>query len=409
MATAAGQRGSDMTATISNCSPERRGEHAHLTHPANPEPMYGRSAERRMVAALLRRAEEGAGGVLLVDGERGMGKSLLLRECELAAQIRGFSLATGVADPLGQTIPFFALLTALRQPLTGRGNQLDDPGDAVSSRIGALEAQLAQRAAVAPVLVGLDDLQWACQATLLALRVLPRQLAGYPVAWVLARSGRRPGAQADLLFQMLERDGAARLALAPLSDDAVTDLLTEAFGAPPGEDLVALAAGAGGNPSVLIELVRGLRDERTVRVAGGQASLVSAGLPAPVSRLAGQRLAGLSRRAQHLLKTAAALGGSFRLADVAEMLGDTPAGVLPLVEEALAAGIVLADEAAFSFRQPLLGRAVGEMIPRWWLRPGSGVRCRRSCARAASRSAPGPRPRQRWPSRACPPKCAMRP
>ena len=64
------------------------------------------------------------------------------------------------------------------------------------------------------------------------------------------------------------------------------------------------------------------------------------------------------RRAQQLLKTAAVLGGSFRLADVAEMLGDTPAGLLPLVEETLAAGIVDASEAAFSFRHPLLGRAV---------------------------------------------------
>lgn len=353
-----------MTATISNCPPGRRGEPARPTRPAGAEPMYGRPTERRMVAALLRRAEEGLGGVLLVDGEQGIGKSLLLHECERAAESRGFSLATGAADPLGQTIPFFALLTALRQPLTGGGSQQDDPGDAISSRLGELQGQLIERAAVAPVLVGLDDLQWACQATLLALRVLSRQLARYPVAWVLARSDMRPGNQADLLFEMLESDGATRLVLAPLSDDAVTDVLTDAFAAPPDAELLRLAAGADGNPSVLTELIRGLQDERAVRVAGGQARLLSAALPARVRRLAGQRLDRLSGQAQHLLKTAAALGGSFRLADVAVMLGDTPAGLLPLVDEALAAGIVLADEAAFSFRHPLLGRAVGEMIPR---------------------------------------------
>ena len=44
---------------------------------------------------------------------------------------------------------------------------------------------------MAPVLVSLDDLQWASQATLLALRVLPGQLARHPVAWVLARSDTR--------------------------------------------------------------------------------------------------------------------------------------------------------------------------------------------------------------------------
>jgi predicted ATPase len=312
-----------MTATISNCPPGRRGEPARPTCPAGAEPMYGRPTERRMVAALLRRAEEGLGGVLLVDGEQGIGKSLLLQECERAAESRGFSLATGAADPLGQTIPFFALLTALRQPLTGGGSHQDDPGDAISSRLGELQGQLTERAAVAPVLVGLDDLQWACQATLLALRVLSRQLARYPVAWVLARSDMRPGNQADLLFEMLESDGATRLVLAPLSDDA---------------ELLRLAAGADGNPSVLTELIRGLQDERAVRVAGGQARLLSAALPARVRRLAGQRLDRLSGQAQHLLKTAAALGGSFRLADVAVMLGDTPAGLLPLVDEAWPGG-----------------------------------------------------------------------
>ena len=46
------------------------------------------------------------------------------------------------------------------------------------------------------------------------------------------------------------------------------------------------------------------------------------------------------------------------------MLGETLAGLLPLVEEMLASGIVAAGDTAFLFRHPLLGRAVGEMIPR---------------------------------------------
>ena len=351
-----------MTATIGDCPPGRRME---SPRPAGLGPMHGRPAERRMAAALLRRAEQGLGGVLLVDGEEGIGKSLLLHECEREAEGRGFSLATGAADPLGQTIPFFALLTALRQPLTGSGDHRDDPGEAISSRIGELRATLIKQAAVAPVLVSLDDLQWASQATLLALRVLPGQLARHPVAWVLARSDTRAaGSNADLLFRVLEGAGATRLALAPLGDEAVTALLTEAFGAPPGERLLALAAGAGGNPSMLTELAGGLTDEKAVQVTGGQASLGSAGLPSRIYDVARHRLDGLSGEAQHLLKTAAALGGSFRLADVAEMLGETPAGLLPPIEETLAAGIVVADDTAFSFRHPLLGRAAGDMIPR---------------------------------------------
>jgi len=326
--------------------------------------MYGRSAQQRTVDALLRRAERGAGGVLLVDGEPGIGRSLLLHECVRAAGPRGFSLAAGAGDRLGQTIPYYTLLTALRQPLTGDGRPPDDPGEAVPAQIGALHEQLIARAAVAPVLVCLDDLQWASQASLLALRVLPGQLARHPVAWVLARSGTRPDSTADLLFSALERDGASRLTLTPLGGDAVTEMLTEAFGAPPDDRLQAMADGAAGNPAVLTELIGGLGDVQAVRVTAGQARLISASLPDRISRIAQQRLDGLSAKTQHLLKTAATLGGSFRLADVAEMLGETPAGLLPLVEEMLAAGIVVAGDTAFSFRQPLLGRAVGEMIPR---------------------------------------------
>jgi DNA-binding CsgD family transcriptional regulator len=60
---------------------------------------------------------------------------------------------------------------------------------------------------------------------------------------------------------------------------------------------------------------------------------------------------------------AAVLGWAFRLEDVADMLGERPAALLPMVEETLANGIVIADDEAFSFCHPLLRRAVSGMIP----------------------------------------------
>jgi predicted ATPase len=115
-----------MTATISSCPPGRCSGAGRPPHRPGVPPMYGRAAERRIIGVLLDRAAAGTGGVLLVDGEQGIGKSFLLRECEHAAEIQGFSLATGAADHLGQRIPFFALLSALRQPLTTAGSQPDD-------------------------------------------------------------------------------------------------------------------------------------------------------------------------------------------------------------------------------------------------------------------------------------------
>jgi predicted ATPase len=83
-----------------------------------------------------------------------------------------------------------------------------------------------------------------------------------------------------------------------------------------------------------------------------------------VHRVARTRLDGLSKPAQHLLMTAAVLGPSFRLEDAAAMIGESPAALLSVIEETMAAGITTAVENVFRFRHQLLRRAVHDMIPR---------------------------------------------
>jgi DNA-binding NarL/FixJ family response regulator len=327
--------------------------------------MRGREPEQELIRDLLRRTQRGAGGVLLVDGEPGIGKSLLLRDATDEAAEQGFSLAAGAADQLGQAIPFFALRAALCEPFAGL--PVDDSGRGLSTAAAwwmtQVRAHLEQRAATAPVLVCLDDLHWASPATLAALRALPQDLRRHPVAWLLARSST-PRRAPDYLFGLLEQDGAARLMLAPLDQDAVAAMLADAFGAPPDRALADLAGSAAGNPALMAELISGLRDEHAVQVTGGRAVLASARLPQRIHRLAQRRLDGLSQRARQLLVTAAVLGAAFRLEDAAEMLGQSPATLLPAVQEAMDAAIVTAAEHAFAFRHQLLCRAVGEMIPR---------------------------------------------
>src|SRR5204862_5024021 len=101
---------------ISDSLPGARGKDRTPVRSFGEEIMRGREAEQQIIRDLLRRAQRGLGGVVLVEGEPGIGKSLLLHEAatELAAG-QGFSLAAGASDQFGQAIPFFALRTALRE------------------------------------------------------------------------------------------------------------------------------------------------------------------------------------------------------------------------------------------------------------------------------------------------------
>jgi DNA-binding CsgD family transcriptional regulator len=321
--------------------------------------MRGRDAEWRVVGELLRRARTGAGRVLLVTGEPGMGRSMLLREAGHEGSRQGFSLATGTADRLGGQLPLFALRMAV-----GFTTDDDDPSssDLLPARISRLRERLKRRAQTDPLLVTLDDLQWASRETLLALRALPRELARYPIAWIFTRSAASGGKDAERLFAALKDEGAFQIVLRPLDTAVVTAMLADAFGAPPDDGLLKLAADAGGNPSLLSDLIDGWREEKTVRVTDGRACLSSTRIPRRIARAARQWL-DVSEPARRLLHTVAVLGGEFRPGDVAEVVGTPPAALLPSIAEALDAGIIVADDDKFSFRYRLLARAAAAAVP----------------------------------------------
>jgi DNA-binding CsgD family transcriptional regulator len=332
--------------------------------PGSADPMRGRAAEWQAVGDLLRQAQRGLSGVVLVEGDPGAGKTRLLRQATDEAARMGFSLAVAAADRLGQAIPFFALRAALGVPMALPAGEVRDRSlpESPAWWISQARAQLERRADVNPVLACLDDLQWESRQTLAALRTLPGALKRRPVAWILARS-TAPQNDADYLFRVLEKEGALPVRLDPLGDHAVSAVLLDWFGAPADHALLSLAGGAAGNPALLSELISGLREDDAVHIVDGRAVLVSEQLPARMLHLGRQRLDGLSQRARRLLETATVLDPSFRLEDAAEMLGEPPTAMLSAVEEAMDAGIMTAGEDALSFQHPLLRRVVSEMIP----------------------------------------------
>ncbi|MFC6079794.1 helix-turn-helix transcriptional regulator [Sphaerisporangium aureirubrum] len=323
--------------------------------------MRGRDSEWRAVERLLRTTAGGTGGTLLIEGEPGAGKSLLVAEAAARAVRLGLLPVVGGAEEVGQFVPLAPLFMAL-----GEVPRAAEPVAEVDLRVRLLEqlrVGLEKRAASHPVVVALDDLQWADHTTLAALRTLQWEVAQVPVAWILARATGTRCDEAERLFEVLGRHGAGRIVLGPLPGDAVAAVVADVLGAVPRPDLLAMAEGAGGNPFLLGELLAGLREEDAVEIDGGRAGLRCAEPPRRVRDAVGHRLAGLRRETRHLVEAAAVLGRSFGVEDAAELLGAPPAALLPAFEEAVGAGILTAAEDALEFRHELVWRTIVAAIP----------------------------------------------
>ena len=326
----------------------------------------GRAREWRAVTDLLCQAEHGRGGVLLVEGALGMGKTRLLGEAADAAARRGFAVMRGATDEVRRLAPLAPLLSALEESahslLASGGIGGSDAADVRFWLMEQLRGRLEERAARGPVLLPLDDLHWADPTTLLALRLLPPDLASYPLVWMLARSRGSGDPALDRLYEVHEGEGATRIVLGPLDEVAVAEVADDVFDASPDVGLLALAKEAGGNPFFLVELFQGLRDENAVEVDSGHARLVSARPPGRLPTITRVRLETLSARTRQLLQVAAVLGHSFSVDDLAAMLGEPTGQLVPSLEEALAAEIVVPRADVLEFRHHLLWRAVSETL-----------------------------------------------
>jgi DNA-binding CsgD family transcriptional regulator len=324
----------------------------------------GREHEWGLVTGLLDAARAGRGGVLLIEGPAGIGKSRLLAEAGRAATDRDVGWARGDADESLRYTPLAPLTTALGEPFPTPGpGEEKISGDLRMWLVDRLRSRLEDRLSAGPMLLTLDDLQWADPTSLLALRSLVPELSSYPLVWMLARTAGGENNAADRLFPVLERAGADRITLEPLGRPAVRDVAEDLLGARPGDDVLALAADMDGNPFLLTETLRALRDEGVVEIAGEHARLSPSStrrLPRRMQEVAHDQLAALSPRGRSLLQVAALLGRSFSLVDLADVLDEPADRLIPALREALAARIIVAVDGELTFRHDVLRQAVSD-------------------------------------------------
>jgi DNA-binding CsgD family transcriptional regulator len=328
----------------------------------------GRNAEMTTLRQHVSDLRHSRGAVLLIEGAPGTGKSRLLDEAATLAREMTMRVGATAVQPEDSTIEFSTLLAALFDP---RHPVLDRSAvagiDAVADRrywlADDLHALLRAAAAHAPIVVCIDDFQWSDSGTATALLSLPERLADLPIAWILSvRPGEGSHAVTTALDH-LERVGARRLVLEALDAATVAQLATDILQAPPDRELLSLAAGVGGNPRLLVELLTGLRDEGSVVVRDGTAVRLHRRLPMDFRRTLREQLDGLSADARQVALVATALGRTFSFADLASMLQLPPAALLGPVGELISAGLIADAGEGLRFAHELVRDATWESIP----------------------------------------------
>src|SRR3982074_723606 len=168
-------------------------------------PIRGRADELKVLGALVSAVAQGRGGVLAIEGPPGIGKSRLLTEVLALAEKTGVRALFGEAFEYQQTVPFFSLFMAtLRaEPPVGDAQVLRELGGSVDLGywvINDLHDAINAAAAETPLVIVLEDIHWADNGTLLALRSLATVGPDVAVLWVLtARTGAGgPAAQETL-------------------------------------------------------------------------------------------------------------------------------------------------------------------------------------------------------------------
>ncbi|MGH3252647.1 MAG: ATP-binding protein, partial [Trebonia sp.] len=331
--------------------------------------LRGRRVQVEALRDQLDALRAGRGGTVLMSGLAGLGKTVLLDATETMARERGIRVFRGGGDAAARAIPFGPLLEAL---VPARDAPVDpavlrDLSQSPDQRfwlLRELQESLERAALSAPVLIAMDDVQWADEATLAALVTLPRQLATHRIMWLLAaRSGELSGPARAAVDRMEEASGL-KIKLAPLDRDAVAGVAGDLLGGAPDPALLKVLAGVCGQPFLLTELLCGMREEKLVEVADGVAQLTGTQIPLRFVDSVNDQLGRLSARARDALQLACVLGRRFSADELAALTGTTPAAILGALREAMAAGLVIEDGDRVTFRHDLVREAVDATLPR---------------------------------------------
>ena len=344
-------------------------------------PLVGRGRELTELEALWAAATGEVnpitgGRIALIVGDAGIGKTRLAAELACRAHAQHAYVLPGRSSE-DTLVPYQPFLEALRHyllnvPLTQlratareyggelarlvpelrrRAPDLPAPpeGEPETERYRLFEAVVALLSAISehtPVLIVLDDLQWADRPTLLLLRHLAR--ARDPVHLLILGTYRMAepgaGAFADALADLHHERLVTEVHVSGLSERETAELVTIRTGQSPSRAFArALHAETEGNPFFIEEIVRHLAEAGVRAGDAGAAELQRFGLPEGVKQVIARRIARLSKQTTEWLQVAAVIGRDFDASLLERVVSLDEDEFLDALDAALAAGVVVEE------------------------------------------------------------------
>jgi DNA-binding CsgD family transcriptional regulator len=333
--------------------------------PIPPPPLFGRTAEQDALRDALAATRTGTGGSLVLTGPAGIGKSRLVRFALEHARTLGIPVASGRATELDRVAPLTTLTAALQtaQPDAIDLSGIKDHDESQFWFIDRLGEALEAYTAKTPLLLAIDDAQWADEFSALALRVLVPALASSPLRWLLARRGVPTQSPGQAAIDWLISEGTDELRLCPLDGASMQQLCTHVLQATADDSILALTTRAQGNPFLLEQLLLAMSSADQIRTTGGIATVTGSELPAGFVAAVDQRLRGLSPPARTLLASGSLFGRPFSVHAAAQLAGVPATDLFAAAREVLAAEILVAADDRLIFVHELLRKAIYDHIP----------------------------------------------
>ena len=369
-------------AVSSGCDPD-------LFRPAGyPGSVGSELLERDREVAGLDRAVghvlSGWGGVVVIEGPAGCGKTRLLDEARSRAAAAGLAVLPARAGELERDFPFGVARQLFEGVLAGspedeRRELLEGAAGLSLRALGVdvpegrqepaalfpvlhglywLTANLAERS---PLMLVIDDLQWVDTATLRWLGYLVARIEGLPVLITTALRSGEPHPDPTLVEAVTAGEAVQVLRPGPLGVGSVATLVEELLGR--GDELFARAChgATAGNPFLLSELLRALAADAVVPGAAA-ATRVSQMGPSTVSRSVFLRLARLAAGADRLAGAVAVLGLDAELRHTAALAGLSEVSAARAADALVSSGL-LAPGRPLEFVHPIVRASIYNELP----------------------------------------------